>query len=207
MKEEYKERRAAKHSAQNEAKKKAAPDGPSPQDVMAFFQQFRTAKTETGLELKSQANELIQNGWDGIGYTMVATLPELVRGQTGIARKRCVFASQGDQAVLEFQAWYRERISEGWAAGWRYYLSPKRCIMADDEFKGQIVYRNIGDKGSVLVEFIPWIAFPQGTGVKQEDYCWFAQRLSDGMQVQAVANIFLLALQMGGRIGWVVGGE
>lgn len=207
MKKEYKERRPAKHAAQAEAKKKITSSGLSPGDVMEFFRQCRTAKTESGLELKSQASELIQSGWDGIGYMMVATAPELVRGQSGIGRKRCVFATQGEDAVLEFQGWYRERISETWAAGWRYYLSSKRCTMADDEFKGQIVYRNVGDKGSVLVEFIPWITFPQGSGITEKDFRSSAQLLTDEMRVQDVAEIYLLALKTGARLAWIVGGE
>jgi hypothetical protein len=206
MKDEYKERRAAKHAAEQEAKqgqqKAKLRRGDVPQ-TMAFFKRTLDAKTEIGTPLQSQASEMIERGgWDGIGYLLVATRPDLQeQGETDIARKRCVYKVQGDAAILDFQGWFRERVAQGWAPGWRFYVTTKRVPMTDDEFKGQLVYSKVSDSGSVFVEFVTSYV----EGMPPAMFREFAQVLADAMNVQEVADLFLFGLavaQGGGGIAF-----
>jgi hypothetical protein len=205
MKEEYKHRRAAKHAAEKAANSKTERTI-TLGDVPAFYKKIKSQKTEFGTELKSQASEMLTSGWDGVGYLMIATTPELITDKTGIGRKRFVLASHGEAAMLEFQGWFRERITEGYVAGWRFYLSRKDVgHMQDAEFKGTVVYRKCSSRGSVIAELISLVFDERLT---PGDFEWFARKLSKYMDVESIADMFLTMFEMdalGATITWTVG--
>jgi len=177
MKEEYKKRRRERHEKERKARL-AAHGSQLESEVKEFFRNFRAAKDENGASLASQAEVLLEGGWDGIGYTMVWPHPGPV-----FARKRCVFRQMGLDAVRDFQGWFRERQEEGFVPGWRYYIKQGECPMSGDEFKGTVVHRENLHGISVLVEFIPFAC----VGTEQE-WLEFAKRVTLLAGVDKVAR-------------------
>jgi hypothetical protein len=145
----------------------------------------------------------IGGGWKAIGYSLVATSPELVADNMW-GKNRIVLASQGPGAIAEFDAWFHAGNEQGFVPVWRYYISHGRCIMGDAEFKNTIVYRHDTKEGSVLVEFVPFDC--EG----KVDMKLFAEVLSEEMGVKSAAEEFLFLSKVighGAKVLWTCSGD
>ena len=167
--------------------------------VMEFLKHV-SIKNEKGEILIPQTEEMLTRGggWKAIGYSLVATSPEIVPDHMW-GKKRIVLASQGPQAIAEFDSWFIAGIEQGFMPVWRYYISHGRCVLDNSEFKNTIVYRHDTKMGSVLVEFVP---MEIGGSV---DMKLFAEVLGEEMDVKSAADEFLSLSQMigyGARVLW-----
>lgn len=174
--------------------------------VMGFFKAMKNRPNEMGEVFAPQTSMLLTHGggWKGIGYSLIATSPEMVP-ETVWGKKRIVLASQGPVAIADFDAWFYAGIEQGFVPVWRYYISHKRCIMDNSEFKNLIVYRRDSKNGSILVEFVPG-HFENG----KVDTKLFAEVLSEEMNVKGAAEEFLLMSEIVGRgakVLWTYSGD
>jgi hypothetical protein len=173
--------------------------------VMNLFKRMKNRPNEMGEVFVPQTAEMLAvgSGWKAIGYSLVATSPELVP-ESVWGKKRIVHASQGDEAIADFDAWFKRGIEQGFVPVWRYYISHKRCPMDNSEFKNTIVYRRDTKNGSILVELVP----SNFTG--KVDMNLFAEVLSEEMNVKGAAEEFLLMSEVignGARVLWACGGD
>lgn len=162
--------------------------------MIDFFAELKDAKNDRGQIFKPETAPLTSQGWKAIGYTMVASSTALVDG-TAFGRSRMVAGAQGPAAIAEFDEWVRGRIIDGFVPGWRYYISHRRCIMDNSEFKGTICYREDTKDGSVLVEFIPTM---EEAPITKVDFNLLTEVFSDEMNIEAKAKEFLMLSQMAG---------
>lgn len=162
--------------------------------VMQYFKKMKNRKNELGEVFTPQTSMLLTygGGWKGIGYSLMATSPETLP-ETVWGKKRIVLASQGPEAIANFDEWFHAEIEQGLVPVWRYYVSHKRCTMDNSEFKNAIVYRRDTKSGSVLVEFVP----SDLSG--KVDMKLFAEVLSEEMNVKGAAEEFLLMSEIIGR--------
>jgi hypothetical protein len=174
--------------------------------VMNFFKDLKGRPNERGETFTPQTGELFNcgdGGWKAIGYSLMDTSPANVAGEVW-GKKRIVSASQGPQAVADFDAWFYAGIEEGLVPIWRYYVSHGRCVMRNSEFKNVIVYRHDTKDGSVLVEFVPSV------GAGKVDMTLLAEVLSEEMNVKSAAEQFLLlsqAIGLGANVLWTYSGD
>lgn len=173
--------------------------------VMDFFKKMKNRPNELGEVFTPQTSMLLTHGggWKGIGYSLIATSPEMVP-ETVWGKKRIVLASQGPEAIADFDSWFHAGIEQGSVPVWRYYISHKRCPMDNSEFKNTIVYRRDTKNGSILVEFVP----SNFTG--KVDRNLFAEVLSEEMNVKGAAEEFLLMSEIigrGAKVLWTHSGD
>jgi hypothetical protein len=171
--------------------------------VMELFNRMKNRPNELGEVFTPQTSQLLGGGWKGIGYSLIATSPEMV-SEEAWGKKRIVLASQGDEAIADFDAWFKAGIEQGFVPVWRYYISHKRCIMDNSEFKNTIVYRRDTKNGSVLVEFVP------SNSSGKVDVNLFAEVLSEEMNVKGAAEELLLmseVIGLGAKVFWTYSGN
>jgi hypothetical protein len=173
--------------------------------VMDFFKKMKNRPNEMGEVFTPQTAEMLAvgSGWKAIGYSLVATSPELVPDNAW-GKKRIVLASQGAEAIADFDSWFNSGVEQGFVPVWRYYISHKRCIMDNSEFKNTIVYRRDTKNGSILVEFVP------GDFSVKVDMKLLAEVLSEEMNVKGAAEEFLLMSEIvghGAKVLWTNSGD
>lgn len=171
---------------------------------MSFLKSM-SRENELGEISTPQTAEMLTVGgrWKAIGYSLVATSPELVPDHLW-GKKRIVVASQGPEAIAEFDSWFHAGIEQGFVPVWRYYISHKRCPMDNSEFKNTIVYRRDTKNGSILVELVP----SNLTG--KVDMNLFAEVLSEEMNVKGAAEELLLMCEVighGAKVLWTYSGD
>jgi hypothetical protein len=107
------------------------------------------ALNELAQPIQSQTVELIQSGWKGIGYLMVA--PVLYDDGTLNGCKR---VAHDVSSARELDQWFRERVAQGYTPLFRYYLhhSRKQARINADYMKGVIIHEQRSSDYSVLVE-------------------------------------------------------
>jgi hypothetical protein len=73
--------------------------------VMNLFKRMKNRPNEMGEAFTPQTADMLAvgSGWKAIGYSLVATSPELVPDSVW-GKKRIVLASQGDEAIAAFTA-------------------------------------------------------------------------------------------------------
>jgi len=173
--------------------------------IMEMFKAMKNRQNEKGEAFAPQTSMLLTHGggWKGIGYSLIATSPEMVPDNVW-GKKRVVLASQGPEAIADFDEWFNAGVELGFVPVWRYYISHKRCPMDNSEFKNTIVYRHDTKKASVLVEFVP---MEIGGSV---DMKLFAEVLSEEMDVKSAAEEFLLMSEIighGAKVLWTYSGD
>lgn len=173
--------------------------------VMEFFKKMKNRPNEMGEVFTPQTAEMLSvgSGWKAIGYSLVATSQELVPDNAW-GKKRIVLASQGAEAIAEFDAWFNAGIEQGFVPVWRYYISHKRCILDNSDFKNTIVYRHDTKEGSVLVEFVPFVLDDK------VDMRLFAEVVSEEMDVKRAAEEFLFLSKVigrGAKVLWTYSGD
>ena len=173
--------------------------------VMGFFKEMKNSPNDMGEVLTPQTSMLLTHGggWKGIGYSLIATSPEMV-SEAVWGKKRMVLASQGPEAIADFDAWFYAGIKQGYVPVWRYYISHRRCIMDNTEFKNAIVYRRDTKDGSILVEFVP----SDNSGKVNTKL--LAEVLSEEMNVKGAADEFMnlsKVLEHGARVIWTFSGD
>jgi hypothetical protein len=114
------------------------------------------ALNELAQPIQSKAVELIQSGWKGIGYLMVA--PVLYDDGNLYGCKR---VAHDVSSARELDRWFQERVAQGYTPLFRYYLhdSRKQARINADYMKGVIIHEERSCDYSVLVEsmFMPEI--------------------------------------------------
>jgi hypothetical protein len=173
--------------------------------IMEMFKAMKNRPNEKGEVFAPQTSMLLTHGggWKGIGYSLIATSPEMVSDNVW-GKKRIVLASQGPEAIADFDAWFNAGIGQGFVPVWRYYISHKRCIMDNSEFKNTIVHRRDTKNGSILVEFVP------GDFSAKVDMKLFAEVLSDEMNVKGAAEESLSMSEIigrGAKVLWTYSGD
>ena len=150
------------------------------------------ALDESGQPIQSQAVGLIQSGWKGIGYLMVAPMPYDDGTLYG-----CKRVAHDVSSAYELDQWFRERVAQGYTPLFRYYLhdSRKQARIHADDMKGVIVHEERSCDYSVLVE---WVVLPF-PGVSGEDMTEVIQYAVKALDARSVASEFALQVSMSSK--------
>ena len=150
------------------------------------------ALNELAQPIQSQTVELIQSGWKGIGYLMVA--PVLYDDGTLYGCKR---VAHDVSSARELDQWFRERVAQGYTPLFRYYLhhSRKQARIHADDMKGVIVHEERSCEYSVLVE---WGLLPFH-GVSAEDMAEVIKYAVKALDARSVASEFALEVSMSSK--------
>jgi hypothetical protein len=116
-----------------------------------FLQTLRKSQmpfNELGQPLESQAVEIIESGWKGVGYLMVAH-----RTYDDGHLWGCKRVAHDVSSAKELDHWFSVRIAERYTPLFRYYVSDAPTAAANKEYmKGAIIHEEHSLGYTVLVE-------------------------------------------------------
>jgi hypothetical protein len=149
--------------------------------------------------LTSQAEQLLQSGWDGVGYLLAApqTHPHPETGkQVVYSRKRVAITSE---QAADMEVWFHELVAQGYIPFCRFYLKRGKCPMRNSEFKNIIVHRAKVAGWEVIAEFIPRVEDPR---IKPEDFANLVKHIAlDWFGTESAARQLVVAADVAKRGG------
>ena len=154
-----------------------------------FLQMLRRSQgerldNELGKTLESQAVEIIQSGWTGVGYLMVAHNPHPQNGHLW----GCKRVSHDVSSAKELDQWFRVKMAERFTPLFRYYLSDAPTAAANKRYmKGTIIHEEHALGYTVLVESL----FAPDVPAEVSLYA------ADELNAPSVASEFALMVDMG----------